>query len=344
MIKTILSGLILFFLLLVVTFFMGDRPNFEKVSYDLPAFDVPITQLENFVATQDAKISDLKSGNEGQIVWANEPGTQTEYVMLYLHGFSASHEEGNPLHRGLAKRYGCNLYLPRLQDHGRSSTESFLELTPKNYMDSALEALNIAKVLGKKVILLGCSTGATLGVYLAAHHKEDIASLLLYSPNIDLYDPNAQFLTWPWGLKLAQHLKGSQYNNVSYNEEGSQYWNAKYRLEGVVAVKGLINQTMTPKVFNEVDQPVFMASYYKNDEVCDKVVSHTAMQNFYNTIATVQNQKEWKQYPDVRGHVFISEVFSKDVQRVIDDSSAFLEANLQLSPVKEKLLVETTAF
>lgn len=333
LLKFVLRIFILLVVVMLILFFIGDRPNYKTVSPALPQFDLTITELESYIHSKDKKVTDLKPGNESQIVWYDRPGLETEYVMLYLHGFSASHEEGNPLHRRLAKKYGCNLYLPRLHDHGRSSDESFVDLTPSNYMDSALDALNVARVLGNKVILMGCSTGATLGAYLAAHHQDDIASLLFYSPNIDLADPNARFLTWPWGLKLAQQIKGSEYNIVSYDEQGKKYWNPKYRLEGVVALKSLINQTMTPGTFLKIDQPVFMASYYKNEEEKDNVVSHVAMENFYNTISTLDVDKEWIKYPDARGHVFISEVFSDDIQKVIDDSSAFLEQKLKLQPI-----------
>lgn len=319
----------------------GDRPNFANVSHELPPFEIGINNLESYIQEHDQKIVDIKPGNECQIVWAGETGQQTEYAMLYLHGFSASHEEGNPLHRSLAEEYGCNLYLPRLHDHGRASEESFQTLTPKDYMDSALEALNIAKVLGKKVILLGCSTGATLGAYLAAHHKDDIVAMMFYSPNIDLEDPNAAFLTWPWGLTLAQTVKGSEYNIIPYDDEGKKYWNHKYKLEGVVAVKGLINQTMLPSTFTKINQPVFMASYYKDEDKRDKVVSYTAMQNFFNGITTPVENKNWIKYPDVVGHVFISEVFSDDVQKVIDDSSEFLKKTLNLKPVPQ-LAMEAT--
>lgn len=333
--KSLLKLLAICIAILAILFFMGDAPDFEEVTNDLPDFKIPIGELESYIEQKDNKVLDLKPGNESTIVWADEnEKSKTEYVVLYLHGFSASHEEGNPLHTDIAKRYGYNLYLPRLHDHGRSSIESFINLTPKDYMDSAIDALNVAKQLGNKVILMGCSTGATLGAYLAAHHKDDIAALLFYSPNIDLEDPNSRFITWPWGLKLLRKMTGGNYHNVNYNNEGKKYWNEKYRLEGIIALKALINQTMTLPTFQKIEQPLFMASYYKNDEERDKVVSYTAMQNFFSNVATKPNQKEWIKYPDANNHVFISHLNSFDVQRVVDDTAAFLEAQLQLQPVQ----------
>lgn len=339
--KKILQFIAILLLILVIVFFMGDKPNFEKVTAALPEFDIPLEKLESYIEQRDSEVLDLKSGNESQIVWAEGSPSVTDYVFLYLHGFSASEEEGDPLHRSLAERYGYNLYLPRLHDHGRSSSESFLYLTPKNYLDSAKDAMNVAKKMGKKIIILGCSTGATLGAYLAAHHKEDIASLLFYSPNIDLEDPNSEFITWPWGLTLLRKISGGNYHTVKYNEEGKRFWNDKYRLEGLVALKALIKQTMTLSTFEKVDQPTLMASYYKNEEERDKVVSYSAMTNFYENIGVPVEQKKWIKYPDAKSHVFISHLNSFDVQRVIDDSASFLEKNLGLAPKINQELVES---
>ena len=47
----------------------------------------------------------------------------------------------------------------------------------------AKEAIAIAKAIGDKVIVIGCSTGATLTLYLAAK-DQDLAGLILLSPNI----------------------------------------------------------------------------------------------------------------------------------------------------------------
>ncbi|MEI9959446.1 MAG: alpha/beta hydrolase [Ferruginibacter sp.] len=103
--------------------------------------------------------------------------------------FSASQEEGNPVHRDIAKTFGCNLYLSRLAEHGIDTTEQLLNLTADNYWESAKQAFAIGKQLGNKVILMGTSTGGTQAIQLAAAYPNDIAGLILYSPNIAINDP-----------------------------------------------------------------------------------------------------------------------------------------------------------
>ena len=50
----------------------------------------------------------MKQGSSGSNDSLKE---KTEYAVVYLHGFSASQEEGDPVHYDFAKKFGCNLFL-----------------------------------------------------------------------------------------------------------------------------------------------------------------------------------------------------------------------------------------
>jgi pimeloyl-ACP methyl ester carboxylesterase len=108
----------------------------------------------------------LKPDNEARIVWANDSLKQkTEYVIVYLHGFSASQEEGNPVHRRIAAQFGCNLYLSRLSEHGIDTTDALFNMTAESLWESAKEALCHRQATWPyKVILMGTSTGGTLAL------------------------------------------------------------------------------------------------------------------------------------------------------------------------------------
>ena len=81
----------------------------------VPAEAVP---LEQYVQKEEAAHK-LKPDNEARILWANDSlKNKTEYSLVYLHGFTASQGEGDPVHRDMAKKFGCNLYLSRLAEHG----------------------------------------------------------------------------------------------------------------------------------------------------------------------------------------------------------------------------------
>jgi len=77
--------------------------------------------------------------------------------------------EGDPVHQNIAKQFHCNLYLARLAEHGIDTTEDLMNLTAEAYWESAKLAYAIGKQLGKKVILMGTSTGGTLALQKEAN-------------------------------------------------------------------------------------------------------------------------------------------------------------------------------
>ena len=199
------TGLIV--LLLIVIYFMGPKPSAPKYSIELPAIPGTPALLEKYVSEREA-LHQLKPGNEARIIWLNDSlKQQTDHAVVYLHGFSASPEEGDPVHVEFARAFGCNLYLQRLADHGIDTIDAMVNLTAEKLWNSAKEAYAIGKQLGKKVIIIGTSTGGSLALKLAAEYPE-ITGLILLSPNIAINDPNAWLLNDPWGLQIARLIKG----------------------------------------------------------------------------------------------------------------------------------------
>src|SRR5690606_31094191 len=112
-----------------------------------------------------------------------------------------------PIHENFAKTFGMNLYLPRLEDHGRVDTNSFEDLTPDALFDSAEKALEIGRLLGDSIIVMSCSTGSTLSIILSKYHP-DIHSFIMFSPNIDLANSMSELSIKPWGDQLARAVLG----------------------------------------------------------------------------------------------------------------------------------------
>ena len=121
---------------------------------------------------------------------------------------------------------------------------------------------------------------------------DDIAALVLYSPNIEIFDPNAKLLDGPWGLQLAKMVKQSDYHEFEGNEEKQQYWTTKYRVEALTQLQALVESTMTEDTFKRVEQPIFMGYFYRNDSIQDKVVSVPAMLGMYQSLGTDESQKK----------------------------------------------------
>jgi len=318
--------------LLVVVALLGPKVSYDPITLSTENFTMPIGQLDQFLADREAKVEKLKPENESRIIWADSI-RKTPYSIVYLHGFSAGPMEGNPVHFELAKRYGCNLYLPRLAGHGIDDIESFLHLTPDELVDDAKEALDIGHLIGEKVILMSCSTGGTLSTYLTAKFPERVTAQLLYSPNFEIYDPNAKHLTGPWGKQIAAQVQGSDYNSFVPPPGGEKYWTTKYRMEGAFALQTLLDRTMTRETFEAITKPYFLGYYYKNEEESDHVVSVPAMLEFHKQTATPKDQKRCIPFPNGGNHVLISDIMAKDYSKVQEESYKFLEEVLRMKKI-----------
>jgi esterase/lipase len=329
--KAAYAALILVIALSVI-YMLGPAPTEPKLDPTPTSISIPIDSLDNWIARKESGFKTLKPDNEARIEWYNDSVSVTEYAIVYLHGFTASGEEGNPVHRAFAKRYGCNMYLPRLYGHGLDTTEPMIDLTPDNYLESAKEAIAVGKQIGKKVIIMCTSTGGTLGIYLAAHDPE-IEALICYSPNIDIFDPNSKMLTKPWGLQIVRLVMGSDYRQYDAPEEFKKYWQTKYRIEGLISVRSLIDYTMTNETFSKVSQPIFVGGYYKDEETQDNVVSVEAMRQMMPQLGTTEAQKQMVEFP-VGAHVLANPLRNPEVEPVKLVSFQFAEEVIGLKPVE----------
>ncbi|PRX57761.1 alpha/beta hydrolase [Flagellimonas meridianipacifica] len=331
--KKVFKGILWVIALLVILFLVG--PEVEKPNLDttLPTVPSNLLALEEMIMAREKEMPNIKADNEARIVWYDSVPQKTEYSIVYLHGWSASQAEGNPLHIKTAKRYGCNLYLPRLAGHGLEEEEPMLNLTANELIASAKEAIAVGKKLGEKVILIATSTGGTLALHLAGG-DEDIAGLILYSPNIEIYDQNAKVLAGPWGLQLARLVKQGDYHEFEANEIKRKYWTSKYRVEALTHLQALVDHTMKPETFQKVTQPVFMGYFFKNDSIQDKVVSVPAMLNMYKELGTPNSLKRKKAFSEVGDHVIASNITSKDLDAVEKETNGFIKEILGIQPKK----------
>ncbi len=316
-------------LVLLLVYFVGPKPDFEPLpGRVISPMNMTLDSLAQYVQVKERGLAHLKPGNESQIVWADSM-RKTRYSVVYLHGFTASPMESNPTHFEFAKRLGFNLYLPLLPGHGLDDRESFKNLTPNHLVEAAKEAIAIGQLLGEDVIVMSCSTGSTLAIYLAGANKEMIDVLLMYSPNIELADPNAKLITGHWGPQIVKGLVGDYMEGKDEPGDGQQYWTTTYRSEGLMTLQGLLDQTMNAEVFTEVTQPYFLGYYYKNEQEQDFTVSTQAMQWFDARTSTPEPLKKMIAFPDAGEHVITNPIKAKHVEAVLDSTFVFARRILQ---------------
>jgi pimeloyl-ACP methyl ester carboxylesterase len=319
------------FLLLIAIYFVGPSAETPTYNLELPTVPQNPSALETYVADNESR-HNLKKDNEARIVWADSTKQITDYAVVYLHGFSASQMEGDPVHKQLAKEFHFNLYLSRLSDHGVDTTESLLLFTADRIWNSAKQALAIGNALGKKVILVSTSTGGTVALKLAAEYPDKVHALINLSPNIAINNPAAFLLNDPWGLQIARMVMGGNYRVTGANEEKSRYWNGKYRLESVVELQQLVETTMTKETFKKIAQPSLTLYYYKSDEEQDPEVKVSAMLEMHEALSTPDDLKVAKAMPKTGAHVIGGALVSQDVEGVYSEMKDFMVNKLNISP------------
>jgi esterase/lipase len=313
----------------LVVYLLGPHPAPPVLDKQLPELPNDLQELARQVAAREAAQPGVKPGNASELSFADSIPRQTEYCLLYLHGFSASPEECRGMARAFAQRYHCNLYIPRLYGHGLSEAEPMLNMTADSLFRSAVEAVAVARKMGQKVIIMATSTGATLGLPLAEAVPE-IAAFLLFSPNIRIFSPSSEALDKPWGLQLARFFTGGKYHSFEGDDYMQQYWTTRYRLEGLVALQSLVDFSMNPVTFSEVRQPVFLAYYYKNEKEQDHTVSVSAMLEMFEQLGTPAKLKVKKAFPEADAHVICNAHTSKASEEVQEAAFSFAEDQLGL--------------
>ena len=325
-----ISGVVI--IALLVIYILGPAPAKPVINTVLPEIKPQLNKLDAEMKEDEEKTPNIKEDNQARIVWNDSTQkNKTPYSIVYIHGFSASQGEGIPLHRAFAERYGCNLYLCRLYEHGLTEEEPMLNLTPEKLLESAKKAVAIGKKLGDKVILMSTSSGGTLSLYIASGNP-DIYSIITYSPNIDLYDEKSWLLTEHWGLQMARVILGGKYYTFHGPPGFEKYWTPKYRIESIISLKSFINATMNQETFGKIRQPVFMGYYYKNEEEQDNVVSVKRMLEMFAQLGTPDYQKRKINFPESSTHIIASDIWSKDIPHVKEETFRFAEEILKMKP------------
>ena len=321
--------LIVCIFLLALIWALGPQRPRLKIEMNLPQVTDNLEVIEAELKEREAAVKDLRPDNHGRILWADASAKQsTATCLLCLHGFSASPMEGAELAAEVATRYGMNLYVPRLHGHGITEAEPLLNLTAEQLLESSLEAFAVAKKLGDQVLIMGTSTGATLGMMMATAFSE-VCGMILYSPNIRLADPKSALLSMPWGLPIAQRVVGSNYYSFEPNDYNRKYWTFKYRLESLVELQRLLVASMHKKTFVQVKVPVFMGYYFQNKENQDTSVSVAAALQMFDELGTPPTQKRKVAFPDANEHVIANPHLSGAYNEVKAETFRFVEEVLQ---------------
>ncbi|MBU3699146.1 MAG: alpha/beta fold hydrolase [Candidatus Kapabacteria bacterium] len=275
---------------LTALYLLGPSPSRPSYSAALPSFPAAPADLERMIDGHERSVA-LKPNVEARIVWADSTKLMTDLAIVYLHGFSGTWHDGSPAIEEVARQTNSNLYLARLHGHGLKTAEPLADYSPDSVYADAVRALAVGKRLGRKVVVVGTSTGATLGLMLAARFPNDVHSVINWSPNIRLRHPLSFLANNPWGLSLTRIVVGGDYRATKLqNPERAKYWYMKYRIEGISQLQELLETSMTKETFSAIKQPVLTMCWYRDEATQDSIVSVDAMRTMHDQLASTRKR------------------------------------------------------
>ncbi|MGB1234790.1 MAG: alpha/beta hydrolase [Planktomarina sp.] len=262
--------------------------------------------LDARLAAAEAQVPDLRHDVHKRVVWNGEAGVNTPVAVVYIHGFSATSEETRPFADDLAKGLGANLYFNRLTGHGRDGA-AMGQATFKDWRADALEAVQIGRTLGDKVVVVGCSMGAPLVVDALGHSVDQIAAAIFISPNFGIASRLLTFiLNLPGVKKWGPYVFGKTRSFQPLSEDHATYWTTSYP-----SVAGFTMNDAV-KAGDEVDVSKLTVPaafiYSPNDSVIAPPKIVTMMENW----GGVTGALEMPNGQDPNGHLIIGRIRNPD--------------------------------
>lgn len=246
-----------------VLLFGPRTPVDREISFD-PA-RLP-EDLDAYLAEAEAKVPDLRDGVARHIVWAGEAGAPTPLSIVYLHGYSATLEEIRPVPDLVADGLGANLHYARLAGHGRDGA-AMAEPSAGDWIEDTAEALAIGRRIGERVLVIATSTGGSLAA-LAAHDpalSEDLAGIVLVSPNFRINRADAFLLTLPWAERWVPVLAGEMRSWEPANARHGAFWTTEYPTVAIMPMAALVKHVRDLD-FAQTDVPALFV-YSEHDTV-----------------------------------------------------------------------------
>lgn len=273
------------------------------------ALPVPPTlpdDLDAYLAAQEARYADVAAYAKKTICWADAARKQrTPLAVVYLHGFSANRQETAPLADLVAARLGANLFYTRLTGHGRPS-HALGDATVEEWLADTVEAMEIARRLGEKIVVIAVSTGATLATWFAAHDQSnDVLAHVLLSPNFMPAKRMAKFVTFPFSRRIIPLLFGKTWRWKPANALHAQYWSGDYPMTANITMMQLVRLVRKADVERIHTPALFFLSPH------DQVVNPAETEKMFARFGSKIKQKIYvTDSQDARGHVLAGDVFS----------------------------------
>ena len=307
----------------------GPRARVDGRVHDV---EVP-RDVDGWLRAAEDSVPDLRPGDRKEVVWAGARGAVTDVAVVYLHGFSADRHELDPVPADVARALGANLFYTRLTGHGRDGP-AMAGATAHDWLQDTEEAMAVGRRIGRRVVLVGTSTGGTLATWAAAQDRwrPDLLAVILVSPNFGVRDRRARMLLWPWGGLLARILVGDERCFTPANPAQKRHWTTCYPARALLPMMALVEHVrhLDPR---RIDTPALVL-YSPDDQVVDPGETRRVFALF---AATRKRMEVVEGSPEGEHHVLAGDILSPGsteevVHRMLDFLSPLISLEADTLP------------
>ena len=264
-------------------------------------------KLDAWLAQREATVPALRPSCAKHVCWAQDAGIVTDYAVVYVHGFSATGHEVRPLPDRIANRIGANLFFTRLAGHGCDGV-ALGNATLQEWRDDVIEAIEIGHKIGRRVVLMGCSTGCTL-IASALANGAAAEAVIFLSPNFGLSHTVAEtLLHMPKVRRWGDLILGPKRAFPANSEEHAAYWTPEYPTQAVYTMAEAVAEVRRAPLAR-----VPVAAYVAlnpDDKVVSAKLTRKAMAAWGGSVH--YDLLEQTPNDDPMGHVMAGDVFSPD--------------------------------
>ncbi len=292
-------------LILGLVFLWITKPRLDPKVHSEEIEEQDLSILEKNLRQSEYQTANLIEGTEANIQFANPDNPQaTELAFMYIHGFSATWKETDPVASTLARRFNANLLQCRIAGHGTGPEG--MKATAEDWIRSLNHQGQIASRLGRNIIIIGVSTGAPLAIWLATQSiiKKQVSSLLFMSPNFKIRPGIGFLLTWPITAHLIRLLLAGRVRSwVPANEEQAKYWTTQQPISALIEMQKTVDWANRQKL-ELVDIPL-ATMYMENDPTINSAAAKTVHNRFPNQHNKLIRVEPEGMAPD---HVFCGQI------------------------------------
>lgn len=225
--------------------------------------------VDTYFTLQEGRFDDIRPGLEKRVVWRGLKEVPTELAIVYVHGFSASLQELRPVPDMIAERLDANLVFTRLRGHARDG-EALGRVRASDWREDLNEALEVGRTVGRDVVIVATSTGASLAVAAAADNSDAMAAvrgMVLVSPNFGLADPMSAALHLPAGRYWLPWIMGRQQGGEPESPKFASFWTSQYPTTALFPMAAVARAAARAD-HPSIDLPVLFY-YSEQDQIVD---------------------------------------------------------------------------